>query len=161
MTTALHQLVEDARARAEACRSRMEALDRAIAEAPRKHRDELDRTAARMRARAAEGFGSSELPGLVLTLLRQAARQHSTTVADILDGVQLRNVTRARWQVIRELRADPRHFSSPQIGRWLGLHHTSVLHALKLGSTRPYESSERNAEDSYDPDAPDYSGEWI
>ena len=125
------------------------------------HQDEIDKLAAQMRAKAKFRW-TDGTPRFVTDLLRRAAMQHCTRPVDILSGIRQRNVCKARWQVIRALAADPREFSSVTIGRWLGLHHTTVLNCLKLGSARPYASSDKIAELApYDPDLPDFSGEWI
>ncbi len=101
---------------------------------PRFHREDLERTAARMRENAKSKVRwTTDRPPFVCNLLSRVAAANSTTPAQILSGSQQRNICAARWQVIRELRADPRGFSTPCIGRWLGgLHHSTVLNALKV-----------------------------
>lgn len=45
-----------------------------------------------------------------------------------------RSVIRGRWEIMRRARA--RGMSLPEIGRALGMHHTSVLHALRKAETQ-------------------------
>jgi hypothetical protein len=82
----------------------------------------------------------------------------------ILAGYQNRNITAARWAIIRALRDDPRGFSLPVIGRFLGgLHHTTVLNALR--KTKPYACTAPQPPPPpppFDPDSPELAAcdEW-
>lgn len=94
-------------------------------------------------------------------ILRRVAAQYGTTPSAIVDierhhVSQKQNVSAARQQIIRELAAHPKRFSTPTIGRWLNVHYTSVLYHLKgWKPTEPQPSTP-----PYDPDAPDESGIW-
>jgi hypothetical protein len=116
---------------------------------------ELENGAAEMRAKHLKAWTTGR-PSFVSAILRRVAVQHGTTAESIV-GIQRhhvshqKNISAARRQVIRELAADPRRFSTPTIGRWLKINHASVIYHLK-GWPPPVPP--------YDPDAPDESGIW-
>lgn len=81
----------------------------------------------------------SHLPGRVQTVLRETATDHGVTVADILGKERKRTIAWARQDAAFRLKriawgsggwsnGTP---SFPQVGRWLGLDHTTVLHACR------------------------------
>lgn len=72
-------------------------------------------------------------PEFVMKLMEHAAKEYDTTTEEILSGKNRRNISSARWWVIRKLAEDPRKFSMPTIGRWVGRHHTTVRYALIMG----------------------------
>jgi chromosomal replication initiation ATPase DnaA len=95
------------------------------------------------------------IPSRVRDLILRAAAEHHTRPSDILSGSQQRNITAARWQIIRALRADPYGFSLQQIGRFLGgLHHTTVLNALRRSGQQPYASTATAPPPPFDYDNP-------
>ena len=51
-------------------------------------------------------------------------------------------------------------YSTPQIGRWLGLHHTSILAAAKLPAAKPGVVSRHPTAEPVEVPYPDLSGEW-
>lgn len=99
---------------------------------------------------------STGRPPWVCTVIARAAAAHGTTAEMILTGHQERSVTAARWRAIGELRAAG--YSLPTIGRWMRLHHTSVLNALQqMGKAKqPYQSTAP----PHNYDEPDESGVW-
>lgn len=69
-------------------------------------------------------------PEFVLVILREEAERWGTTVEEILAGSRHTNVVQARKATVKRIRERPVTPSTPTIGRWLGMHHTSVLHHL-------------------------------
>lgn len=59
----------------------------------------------------------------------EAAQRFDATAEDILGPSRRRGPFLGRRAVILRLRADG--FSFPQIGRWLGRHHTTILSAMR------------------------------
>jgi len=59
---------------------------------------------------------------------REEAIRMGVKPSDIFSPCREWQVVSARWAVMRRLRADG--FSLPQIGAWMGRHHTTVLHAV-------------------------------
>lgn len=81
------------------------------------------------------------LPPFVAAIIRCAAKVTGTTPRTILSPKRThvnkqKEVSLARRLIIRELAQHPKQFSTPTIGRWLNIHHTSVLYHLK-GWTPP------------------------
>jgi chromosomal replication initiation ATPase DnaA len=76
------------------------------------------------------------VPEFVMPVLREEAQRYGTTVASILAGDRHRNVVYARAAACLRLRGRGKHASLPAIGRWLGLHHTSVLHLIRVAIKR-------------------------
>jgi chromosomal replication initiation ATPase DnaA len=75
-----------------------------------------------------------ELPQKVQHVVIDVCAEHSVSITRVLDGCQRRPYARARQEIIWRLRHMPwgakgKPPSLPQIGRWLGRDHTSVLHA--------------------------------
>lgn len=63
-------------------------------------------------------------------LICDVADEYEADVADLRRGGRAsRQITRARWDFMRRAHATGR-FSSVQIGRFLNMDHTSVLHGL-------------------------------
>lgn len=92
------------------------------------------------------------VPPLILELARFKARAWNVDIADLLSGSKIRAVSNARRQLILALRA--RGHSQTQIGRWLGLDHSSVHY---------YEHGRRSQKQPVNPfeiPCPDLSGEW-
>lgn len=87
-------------------------------------------------------LGDTILPGgdrTWLDLAVDAARDGGVTVDDVLGHARLASVKRARhdyWSRLRSFR-----YSYPEIAARVGVHHTTVLHALKKlrarGDARP------------------------
>jgi chromosomal replication initiation ATPase DnaA len=90
------------------------------------------------------------LPPSVLAVVRNAAMEFGISPAQILGRDQARYSVRARYAAIRELYL--RGYSTPQIGRWLNRHHTTVIYALR--------GRKGIAEPPSPIPVPDLSGEW-
>lgn len=60
--------------------------------------------------------------------------EHRVMISDVMAKDKRPHILECRWEVIRRLRADGA--SLPDIGRRLGLHHTTVLHALRRSEGR-------------------------
>ena len=71
-------------------------------------------------------------PEFVVAILREEAARFDTTVLDILEGCQMAHVVRARHAAVKRLSARPSNPSTVAIGRWLGMHHTSILSILGM-----------------------------
>lgn len=74
---------------------------------------------------------SGSLPPRVTAYVMEAAREHSVAAEEVLGRSRRKRVKEARHQVMRRLYADEWTISA--IGRALGLHHTTVLHAVGPG----------------------------
>jgi DnaA-like protein len=68
-------------------------------------------------------------PPTVKRVIELCADDYRVTAGMILGPSRSQQVSRARCKAIKILRG--MKFSSPQIGRFLHIHHSSVLHALK------------------------------
>ncbi len=103
--------------------------------------------------RNAAAAWSSGKPPRVANIIAAAAGRCNTTPRMVLSGSREAPVMRAKRMVIRDLR--DLGLSLATIGRYLGgMHHTSILHHLREESRRQAVSGD------YDPEAPDFSGEW-
>lgn len=82
----------------------------------------------------------SQLPERVQAILRETAHDHGLEVGDILGQSRKRCVARARQDAAWRLKnmawgaeggwSDGKP-SFPQVGRWMGLDHTTILHACR------------------------------
>lgn len=88
-------------------------------------------------------------PPDVLAIVKRVAELFGVKYQYILSGSSVRAVAHARHDVIRQLRQRGNTLS--QIGRWLGLHHTTVHYYQKGVRPRP---------DPREIKCPDLSGEW-
>jgi chromosomal replication initiation ATPase DnaA len=70
------------------------------------------------------------IPDAAMAIICAACERHLATLADVLDGVRVPNVVKARRDAILELHSTGM-LSSLGIGRILGLDHTSVLYHLR------------------------------
>jgi len=68
-------------------------------------------------------------------VLAMMAEKHKVTVKEILSKVRTRAVTWARQDAMRELYTSMK-ISYPQIGRYFGRDHTTVLHSIKRSESR-------------------------
>lgn len=84
----------------------------------------------------------------VRNILREEAERHHADFQNLINGRQFKRCVSARNATIVRLRE--LGLSLPEIGRWLGMHHTSVKAAL---------DRERRAE-VVSMSVPDLSGEW-
>lgn len=97
-------------------------------------------------------------PKRVMVAIQDAADRHDVTPGMVLGGSQGREVVAARRDAIHALRSFG--MSTPLIGKMLGgLHHSSVLHHLKISPATPRASARAIVPD-YSFPVPDYSGEW-
>ncbi len=95
------------------------------------------------------------LPPRVRTVLNISASDHGTTTAAILGGSRLKHISAARRQAIHTLRR--MGFSFPEIGRFLGVHHTTCIYAVKHHAPRgDFAPVPQDNTIQY----PDLSGEW-
>jgi len=75
------------------------------------------------------------MPPRVERYLAEAARAHGVPVSRMLVKRCRGNLWTARKEVMNRLRWHD-GFSNPQIASWLGLNHTTVLHATRLRDDR-------------------------
>lgn len=94
-------------------------------------------------------------PGIAIQI-DLAARGYGVTVEAIMTGSRVGDTSRARAYLCHQLRAQK--YTLPQIGRFLGMHHTSVLYVLRRPASGP--RSVRPRADTGEPACPDLSGEW-
>ena len=73
---------------------------------------------------------SRPMPPRVRDYAAAAAREHGVSVADVLGRGRTAPVYAARRRVMRQLRVDG--FTLTLIGRWMGRHHSTVVHALRV-----------------------------
>lgn len=71
------------------------------------------------------------LPPRVQAIIVQAALDWDCSPEDILGPSRIRHIYEARCQAIREARGLSSRPSLASIGRWLNVHHTVVLYALR------------------------------
>jgi len=72
----------------------------------------------------------SQREGSLHWIMREAAKKYGVTVKDLRDGNKRSSLlTAARWECVSAMRAKGR--SLCDIGYYLSLDHTSVLHALR------------------------------
>ncbi len=67
------------------------------------------------------------LPPRIKKLVEIAAEENGTTIDLIMSGSRFKNVTLGRQAACRYIRRAG--FSFPEIGRFLGIHHTSAVYA--------------------------------
>ena len=72
------------------------------------------------------------MPRPIANIVSHVAQVRGLTVAAVLGGSRRSDISAARREAVRRIRA--RGHSLPQIGRWLRLHHTSVLYHLRKGT---------------------------
>ncbi len=99
--------------------------------------------------------GRWQLPARVHPAIREAAKAHGVSIADVIGETRTKMPSRARKAAMYRLR-EMGH-SLPEIGRMFGgRHHTSVMHAIRIVKR------ERIAAmiECRDPKSADYSGEW-
>ncbi len=94
-----------------------------------------------------QGPDIRSLPGAVRRVIAIAAEDHKVSAGMILSKNREQPVVLARRQTCQILRR--MGFSLPQIGRFLGIHHTSVLYAHQKLNPKRHELT-----------VPDLSGEW-
>jgi chromosomal replication initiation ATPase DnaA len=68
-----------------------------------------------------------QLPNHMRTIVRTVARYFAIETADILSGCREPNLVLARW-VVTYLARQQNH-SYPQIGRFLGRHHSTIMYS--------------------------------
>lgn len=73
---------------------------------------------------------------LIRAILVEAAQHHGVTVAALKGPRRYRDICLARWRAMFRLRSLRRpdgstRFSLPQIGEFLALDHTTVLHGIR------------------------------
>lgn len=70
------------------------------------------------------------IPPVILDIMDAALLQHPTVSETLLlMGGRSTHIVAARRSVARALR--DKGYSLPVIGRWMGMHHTSIIHLLK------------------------------
>ena len=97
-----------------------------------------------------ESMWTRERPPYVCSVIRRAAAEHLTAPLTILRKSRRKNVAAARKQIVHELAA--LRVSTTVIGRWLNIHHTSVIYILRGRGPKKFEP--------FDPSVPDESGVW-
>ena len=98
-----------------------------------------------------------ELPPRIMAVIRLAAIENDVTPDRLFEEGKLGGrAMLARRVAVCRLRA--MGFSLAEIGRFMGLHHTSVLHHLKV--RRRQLGIGRTSKRDDDPVIPDLSGEW-
>jgi chromosomal replication initiator protein len=75
------------------------------------------------------------IPHRVLQMIKAVAWDHGVSVAEILGNGRRARICAARRDAMRAVRwmdfGDGRQPSYPQIGRWFGRDHTTVIHACQ------------------------------
>lgn len=107
------------------------------------------RTGSRLRTAWCEG-----LPGSVRDIVSQSARDYAVLPRMVVSPSQTKNVVAARRLAARRLHG--LKFSTTEIGRFLERHPSSVFHLIHTKDRQPPPLQIP----TYDPNAPDYSGEW-
>jgi hypothetical protein len=70
-------------------------------------------------------------------LVKTVAQLHNTTVSDIMGPSRFADHVKARHQAVAVVAERFPHWSLPQLGRFFGRDHTTILHALrKMGVRR-------------------------
>jgi chromosomal replication initiation ATPase DnaA len=88
-----------------------------------------------------------KLPPKIYNLLCEVARQHDLSLTDLLTHSNAAILVNARAEAMQRLK--DAGFSLAQIGRWLGLHHSTVIyHLAGLGART------RRADPEITPDHP-------
>ncbi len=92
---------------------------------------------------------ANALPSRVRAVVQAVADEHGVLIADLLSDCRRRRHVIPRWAAFAQVSAmswrDGRP-SYPQVGRWFGRDHTSVLYALGKLSVKPG-SRKRTARD--------------
>ena len=95
----------------------------------------------------------SQFPTKVRQVIAAAAGGSELRVADILGPSRERNIVRARRRAVRDLL--DLNYSSAQVGRYLGINHTSVLYHGRRSRGLPGRKVAWG-----EVPCPDLSGEW-
>jgi chromosomal replication initiation ATPase DnaA len=82
------------------------------------------------RIRAVKRMQRNKAPAWVAKTIFEVAAAYSVSAADILFGVRSYGVVDARHAAIYEVKAAKPVLSSPQIAKWFGIDHTTVLFSL-------------------------------
>jgi chromosomal replication initiation ATPase DnaA len=101
------------------------------------------------------------MPGAPLSAIQvatEAAEYFGLSVADLVGRGQQRDCVGARRMAATKMRS--MGYSTTQIGHFLGRDHSTIISLLGMrGAVARREEWRREAAE-FDPDAPDFSGEW-
>lgn len=102
------------------------------------------------------------LPPRIRTICQVFAQEHAISIADLVGKSQSKNIVMARRKAIHALRRTG--LSLPEIARYVGKHHTSVLSALRQPLRDPKTNKVTQAPYqkiiNWEIPCPDLSGEW-
>lgn len=82
------------------------------------------------RRQAIEVCKSRNTPKWAVEIILEVARARGVSPNDIMSGHRAYPVVDARHEAIYRVKAFKLMLSSPQIAKWFGLDHTSILHSL-------------------------------
>lgn len=82
------------------------------------------------RIRAAKKMKRNKAPVWAAEIIFATAEGYGVSAADIMFGVRAYEVVDARMAAIYEVKAMKPALSSTLLGKWFGIDHTTVLHAL-------------------------------
>ncbi|HLG97206.1 MAG TPA: helix-turn-helix domain-containing protein [Bryobacteraceae bacterium] len=94
------------------------------------------------------------MPERIREIVVRAASEYGVSIRMVLSGMHERPIVLARRLAIHRIRKLA--VSTPQIGRWLGMHHSSIVYHLQ----KPCPRGRRLPEDYELGDGPDESGIW-
>jgi hypothetical protein len=107
-----------------------------------KKRKELEQRKEETIQRAIAKFGHTPLGGNV-QIIKDIARQHGITYADIIGPSRTQKIYKARHHAIHAVKAACPNKSLPELGRMFGgRDHTTILHALQKPCKLDYKSSD-------------------
>lgn len=136
-----------------------------IPEVTRKWPADLDKRAARdiREDRYRPVKPQKVFPRRVREILETVCRIHEMNVEGVLSKCNMQRYVLARKDAAKRMRAIG--MSLPQIGLYLGKHHTTIYHLLNGGTTAPelargIQNGGRPERPRLGPVAPDTSGEW-
>lgn len=81
-------------------------------------------------SRARELLKARKAPPWVRDIVLEISAKHCVSPAAVITESRTHPVTKARWEIIHLIKAKKPMLSAPQMGRWLGRNHTSILFAL-------------------------------
>jgi Bacterial dnaA protein helix-turn-helix len=115
-----------------------------IMDMERRHKKqlELEQRKNEVIQRAVENWGATPLAGSV-KIIKDIARQHGITYADIIGPNRTQKIYKARHHAIHAVKAACPNKSLPELGRMFGNRdHTTILHALQKPCTLTYKPSD-------------------
>ena len=75
-------------------------------------------------------------PASVDAIIAKVALEHGVSAAELLSDTRWQKVAHARQHAFAAVRGMPRKPSYPQIGRWFGRDHSTVVHGVRAHEAR-------------------------